>query len=253
MIDRVSYLVEFLLDEMPEYRESAKKFDSRRMLLRALMNVRPPMELSPEFLKVQDELLSEERERRGVIDAESLPEAEEGISLWQGDITRLKADAVVNAANSKLLGCFVPCHRCIDNAIHSAAGLQLRDECYHLMLEQGHDEPAGKAKITKGYNLSAKHVLHTVGPIVAGELTDRHCAELESCYRSCLELAENEGLHSVVFCCISTGEFRFPNNIATGIAVRTVREFLKGARSVRKVTFNVFKDIDFELYRRELA
>ena len=253
MIDKLAYLVEFLLDEMPEYRESAKEFGDQRMLLRALMNVRPPMKLSPEFLKVQDEFLSAERERRGVVDVETLPEVEKGISLWQGDITTLKADAVVNAANSKLLGCFVPCHRCIDNAIHSAAGLQLRDECYHLMLEQGHDEPTGEAKLTKGYNLPAKHVLHTVGPIVAGELTTKQREELESCYRSCLELAESSGLHSVVFCCISTGEFRFPNDIAAGIAVRTVREFLKGARNVKKVVFNVFKDIDLELYRRELA
>ncbi|MBQ7154545.1 MAG: protein-ADP-ribose hydrolase [Synergistaceae bacterium] len=253
MTDNLAYLIKFLLDEMPEYRESARAIDDQRMLLRSLMNVRPPIPINPDFLRVQDEFLSEERELKGVVDTENLPEIERGISLWQGDITRLKADAIVNAANSKLLGCFIPCHRCIDNAIHSAAGLQLRDECAGIMREQGHDEPTGTAKLTGGYNLPAKHVIHTVGPIVFGELTQENCDELESCYRSCLELADSEGLKSIAFCCISTGEFHFPNDIAAKIAVRTVRDFVKGAQSVSKVVFNVFKDLDLELYRRELG
>ena len=252
MSDKLDYLTNFLLDEMPEYKNSARSIHDKRVLLRSLMNVRPPLPLSPDFLKVQDEFLSEERERKGVVDGESLPESVKGISLWQGDITRLNVDAIVNAANSKLLGCFVPCHGCIDNAIHSAAGLQLRDECARIMREQGHDEPTARAKITGGYNLPARHVIHTVGPIVWGDLTGENCSELESCYRSCLELAESEGLHSLAFCCISTGEFRFPNDKAAKIAVSVVRKFLESARSVKKVIFNVFKDIDFELYRREL-
>ncbi|MBQ7220951.1 MAG: protein-ADP-ribose hydrolase [Synergistaceae bacterium] len=253
MNDKISYLTDYLLDEMPEYKQSAQSIHDPKMLLRSLMNVRPPMKLSPDFLKVQDEYLSSERESKGVVDVEALPEILPHISLWQGDITRLKADAIVNAANSELLGCFIPCHRCIDNAIHSAAGLQLRDECYHLMTEQGHDEPTGSAKITKGYNLPAKHVIHTVGPIVRGKLTGEHRKELESCYRSCLELAENEGLKSIALCCISTGEFHFPNDEAASIAVRTVRDFLMKAESVNRVVFNVFKASDMMIYRRELA
>ncbi|MBQ7544636.1 MAG: protein-ADP-ribose hydrolase [Synergistaceae bacterium] len=253
MNDRISRLIDFLLEDMPEYRKEARNFPDPRILLRSLMNVRPPLPLSPEFLKLQDEVLSAERDAKGVVDAEALPEVEEGISLWQGDITRLKADAIVNAANSLMMGCFIPCHRCIDNAIHSAAGLQLRDECHSLMTAQGHEEPTGSAKITLGYNLPAKHVIHTVGPVVHGELTEQNCRDLESCYRSCLELAEREGLHSIAFCCISTGEFHFPNDKAASIAVKTVREFLRKSVSVRRVIFNVFKDYDLELYRKELS
>lgn len=250
MNNKVDFLTKFLISEMPEYEEAAKHIHNPKILLRALMNIRPPMPLDPEFLRVQDEILSEERELKGVVDAESLPEIEPSISLWQGDITRLKIDAIVNAANSKLLGCFVPCHECIDNAIHSAAGLQLRDECNRIM--QGGDEPTGRAKITWGYNLPAKHVIHTVGPIVFTELTERHCWELECCYRSCLELADERGLHSIAFCCISTGEFHFPAKRAANIAVRTVREFLSEGHSPIKIIFNVFKDSDLEIYREEL-
>ncbi len=242
----LKFLINYLLDEMPECKYFLKVTDDPKLLLRYLMNVRPPMKLSPDFLKVQDEYLSHERELRGIIDGEALPGK---ISLWQGDITRLKVDAIVNAANSKLLGCFVPGHNCIDNAIHSAAGLQLRDECNIIMTAQGHDEPTGCAKITRGYNLPAKYVIHTVGPIVDGELTPRHCEELARCYRSCLELAESRGLKSIAFCCISTGVFGFPNDEAAHIAVNTVREFSPHM----KVVFNVFKDYDRELYIKELT
>ncbi|MBQ6971489.1 MAG: protein-ADP-ribose hydrolase [Synergistaceae bacterium] len=238
---------------MPERREEARNIQDSHMLLRALMNLRVPGKtLSPEFFRVQDEYLSAVRDAKGVVDCETFPEVLPGISLWKGDITRLKCDAIVNAANSLLLGCFIPCHRCIDNAIHSAAGLQLRDECYSLMSAQGHEEPTGRAKITRGYNLPARHVIHTVGPVVSGELTEEHCRELEGCYRSCLGCAEDNGLHSVAFCCISTGEFHFPNAEAARIAVRTVKEFLRGTHTVSKVIFNVFKDYDYELYREEL-
>ena len=219
------------------------------------MNVRPPMALAPDFLDLQDEVLAAEREEKGVVDADSLPEVpgHPGIVLWQGDITRLKADAIVNAANSALLGCFMPCHGCIDNAIHSAAGLQLREECRRLMEEQGHEEPTGQAKITKGYNLPAKYVLHTVGPIIQGQVTEGDRAALASCYRSCLALAAEHGLETVAFCCISTGEFRFPNREAAEIAVRTVSDFLKTPTSIRKVIFNVFKDLDAGIYQKLLG
>ena len=253
--EQVQYLNQTLLAEMPQYREQAESFPadeiSQRRLLRSLMNVRPPMPLSPEFLEVQDALLSTEREEKGVVDGDALPPTagDPRLILWQGDITRLRADAIVNAANSALLGCFHPCHGCIDNAIHSAAGLQLRDECFRLMEAQGRPEPNGRAKLTGGYNLPARHVLHTVGPIVRGRVTQRDREELTSCYRACLELAAERGLYSVAFCCISTGEFHFPNREAAQIAVDTVRECLRQKTSIRRVIFNVFKDLDAEIYR----
>lgn len=258
-LDRLRFLNRILLSEMPEYRAQAARFPqdaaSQRRLLRSLMNLRPPMPLNEEFLRIQDEVLSEEREAKGVVDADDLPAvaANPKIAVWQGDITRLRADAVVNAANSALLGCFCPCHGCIDNAIHSAAGLQLRDACSQLMSAQGHEEPAGRAKLTKGYNLPAQYVLHTVGPIVRGGVTERDRRELASCYRSCLELAAEHALESVAFCCISTGEFRFPNQEAAEIAVKTVAGFLQHNTSIRKVIFNVFKDVDAGLYRALLS
>ena len=254
-LEQIRTLNTILLKEMPQYREQAERFPaddaSQRRLLRSLMNVRPPMPLDPAFLKVQNELLSAEREEKGVVDAMALPtvRSDPRLAVWQGDITRLKADAIVDADNSALLGCFVPCHGCIDNAIHSAAGLQLRDECFRLMEAQGHPEPNGRAKLTGGYNLPARHVLHTVGPIVRGRVTQRDREELASCYRACLELAAERGLHSVAFCCISTGEFHFPNREAAQIAVDTVRECLRQKTSIRRVIFNVFKDLDAEIYR----
>ena len=254
----IQKLNEMLLSEQPAYRAQAtqveKTQEAQRELLRALMNVRPPHPLSEEFLRMQDALLSAEREARGVVDVMTLPAvpSDARIVLWQGDITRLNADAIVNAANSALLGCFIPCHRCIDNAIHSAAGLQLRAACEELMKRQGHPEPTGAAKITAGYNLPARHVLHTVGPIVHGTLTEEHRQLLASCYRSCLALAAKHGLKSVAFCCISTGEFHFPNDAAAEIAVREVRAFLAENTSVERVVFNVFKDADLHIYERLL-
>ena len=255
---QIEQLNQMLLAEMPACRPWAAEFQARegaRRLLRALMNIRPPLPLDPDFLRLQDALLSAEREERGVVDAAALPEVpgHPGIALWQGDITRLRADAVVNAANSTLLGCFHPCHGCIDNAIHSAAGLQLRDACARLMEAQGHPEPTGTAKLTGGCNLPARHVLHTVGPIISGPLTNADRAALASCYTACLSLAAEHGLHSVAFCCISTGEFRFPRGEAAGIAVDTVTRFLSRPTSIRKVIFNVFQDADAALYRALLG
>ena len=243
-----------LLAEMPEYRVQAAEVgeteEAQRGLLRALMNVRPPRPLSEAYLRLEGELLSKEREQRGVVDVMTLPAvpADARIALWQGDITRLNADVIVNAANSALLGCFIPCHRCIDNAIHSAAGLQLRAECAEIMERQGHPEETGRAKITQGYHLPARHVLHTVGPIVSGTLTEEHRELLASCYRSCLHLAAEHGLKSVAFCCISTGEFHFPNAAAAEIAVREVRSFFAHDSTIERVIFNVFKDEDRVLY-----
>lgn len=258
-IETIRMLNSMLLTEMPEYQSDASRFPSdqfnQRRLLRSLMNVRRPVPLKPAFLKAQDELLRREREEKGIVHVSSLPASpvDARLVIWQGDITRLDADAIVNAANCQLLGCFWPCHGCIDNAIHSAAGLQLREECRQIMEAQGHDEPTGQAKLTGAYNLPAKYVLHTVGPIIRGPLTRQDRDDLASCYRSCLEVAEKEGLKSVAFCCISTGEFHFPNRDAAEIAVATVRNFLRHNTSIQKVIFNVFKDVDEKIYRELLG
>ena len=251
--EQIQNLNDMLLAKMPQYRREAERMpadpESRRYLLRCLMNVREPRALPPGFLAAQDALLAREREEKGVVAVAELPTVpgEERLCLWQGDITRLDADAIVNAANSALLGCFRPGHNCIDNVIHSAAGLQLREECAALMRAQGHEEPTGQAKLTGGYNLPARHVLHTVGPIITGPLTQRDCELLASCYRSCLRLAEEHGLSSVAFCCISTGVFHFPRREAAEIAVRTVREYLPGS-GLEKVVFCVHGEENRRIY-----
>jgi len=257
-LEQIRELNEQLLAEMPEYRASARQFApdqiSQRRLLRSLMNVRPPRPLDSEFLCLQDELLSAEREEKGVVDVMSLPTTDDPrIVLWQGDITRLNADAIVDADNSALLGCFCPCHGCIDNAIHSAAGLQLRNECNQIMQAQGHPEPIGQAKLTRAYNLPSKYILHTVGPIIMGMVTQQDRELLASCYRSCLELAEDHGLESVAFCCVSTGEFHFPNQEAAEIAVKTVRAFPWEECSIKRVVFNVFTQQELKIYRTVLG
>ena len=201
---------------------------------------------------VQDEYLKEQLRLKGITDIAGLKSVAPDICLWKGDITTLKCDAIVNAANSQLLGCFCPNHGCIDNAIHTFAGVQLRLECAKIMKAQGREEPAGQAKITKAYNLPCKYVIHTVGPIVCGSLTQKHEKLLAGCYHSCLKLAEAKGLQSIAFCCISTGEFRFPNERAAEIAIKTVTEYKRQTQSKIKVIFNVFKDCDYEIYARLL-
>lgn len=282
--ERIDFLIERLLEDMPAYREEAAALSqeerARRDFLRALMNVRPPLPLRADFLREQDALLREEREARGVGDGRSLPTVaaergaalggkdgdaecfDESFVLWQGDITRLAVDAIVNAANAALLGCFVPLHRCIDNAIHSAAGLSMRAACDEIMRAQGHEEPAGSAKITPGFNLPARYVLHTVGPIIApaGSRVEapgafvgvtREAAQcLASCYSACLDLAAAHDLTSVAFCCISTGEFRYPPHEAAETAVKTCRAWLQANDLPMRIIFNVFKDEDLAIYRR---
>ncbi len=255
--DRRFYLIRELLSERREYAGVVipEEENTQKDLLRALMNVRPPMPIGKDFLTVQDEYLSAERDMEGVMDIHSLPSlrCDERLVLWQGDITTLNADAIVNAANSSMRGCFHALHSCIDNIVHSKSGIQLRLYCDEMMTEQGHEEPTGQAKITPAFNLPAKFILHTVGPIVRGPVTDQNRRELASCYRSCLELAATHNLKSIAFCCISTGEFHFPNREAAGIAVAAVREFLQTPSSVKKVIFNVFKDIDLQIYRELLG
>lgn len=253
--ERREYLIRSLLEERPEYKKmqlpSARA--EQKELLRGLMNVRAPAPISEEFLSVQDEYLQQALAENGVLDPADLPEIRPGIILWQGDITRLKAGAIVNAANSGMTGCYRPNHACIDNCIHTFAGIQLRLACAELMEAQGHEEPTGRAKITPGFNLPCDYVLHTVGPIVQGSLTPRHEELLASCYRSCLDLAAANGVKSIAFCCISTGVFMFPNRRAAEIAVETVEQWLKENESTMQVIFNVFKDEDLRIYQRLLS
>ena len=249
------FLIQSLLNERPSCQKQIIPADSERqkILLRGLMNVRRPVRIGADFLQVQDDYLQDETAAKGITDVADLTPVQPGLYLWQGDITTLKCDAIVNAANSGMTGCYIPNHRCIDNAIHTFAGVELRLACAELMEQQGYPEPTGRAKITPAFNLPCKYVLHTVGPIIDGRVTKADKELLASCYRSCLELAAENGLESVAFCCISTGEFHFPNEQAAQIAVETVKEFLKTQTSVKKVIFNVFKDLDKAIYEKLLG
>ena len=248
------YLIKYLLAEdstFRKYEPETMSMQEQKDLLRSLMNIRMPAPLSEEFIRIQDEYLKQEIADKGITDIADLNSIENGIYLWQGDITTLKCDAIVNAANSQLLGCFHPLHNCIDNCIHTYAGIQLRNKCSELMKKQGYEEPTGRAKITLAFNLPCKYVIHTVGPIVNVNLTDEHRKLLKSCYLSCLKIAEENGLKSIAFCCISTGVFGIPKKDAAKIAVDTVREFKK--QSDIKVIFNVFKDEDRIIYENLLG
>jgi O-acetyl-ADP-ribose deacetylase (regulator of RNase III) len=250
------FLIHSFQKEMPQYAslQIPPNAEEQHKLIRALMNVRPPLPADEELLRVQDAYLQGLLREKVITAAESLPPCphDPRISLWQGDITTLRADAIVNAANRALLGCFVPLHRCIDNAIHSCAGIQLRLACQELMEIQGHEEPTGTAKLTSGYNLPARYVLHTVGPIIRETPTPAQRKELADCYRSCLSLAAENGLRTLAFCCISTGEFHFPGREAAEIAVRTVREFLLTDNLLQRVVLNVFTDTDQQYYQELL-
>ena len=250
--EQLDFLINYLLRERAEEFDVPQDFQSKRALLRSLMNVRPPLKISDEFLKVQDEFLSAETSSKTLTSPQDINETKGKLMLWQGDITTLEVDAIVNAANSKLLGCFIPHHNCIDNVIHSAAGVQLRLECDRIMKNQGHDEEVGKAKITDAYNLPSANVIHTVGPqIPSGSMpSKRDCDDLASCYRSCLEIASYNRLESIAFCCISTGVFNFPQDLAAQIAIKTVDEYLKSNETTLKhVIFNVFTDRDYLIYK----
>lgn len=256
-LERLRRLNAYLLEEAPEYRAQAVQFGPEEreqfLLFRSLVNLRPPKAAPEAFLRLQDEYLQAETAAKGIVHMEDLAPVEPGLYLWQGDITTLAADAIVNAANCALLGCFIPCHGCIDNAIHTYAGVQLRLACAAQMQSQGHAEETGMAKLTPAYNLPCQYVLHTVGPVVQGRLTARHEAQLAACYRSCLALAEQNGITSLAFCCISTGEFHFPNRRAAEIAVETVRAYRAAKASEIKVIFNVFKEADYDIYRALLG
>lgn len=269
--ERLDYLLHEFKEDSGRYRdlETGEDYGEKRMLLRSLMNIRMPGKMNENVVKVQDEFLTEEAREKGIVELTDIPTAAEQygsshpyadkISVWQGDITRLRAGAIVNAANSQMLGCFVPCHKCIDNAIHSAAGIELREACSHYMkrrrMQYGarYEEPTGRAVLTKGYNLPADYVIHTVGPIVGGSLNQKLKDDLKSCYLNVLKCCVEHKIRSVAFCCISTGEFHFPNDEAAKIAADTVTGFLKEHDpEFDRIIFNVFKDVDRELYEAEL-
>lgn len=245
--EKLNYLISYLLSERNDMdisipTDSKEKFD----LYRSLVNIRPAKKISAEYLKAEDEFLQKLTVQKGITDIADLQPVEKNIYLWKGDITTLKCGAIVNAANSGMTGCYRPCHNCIDNCIHTFAGVRLRLKCAEIMKAQRHEEPTGTAKITPAYDLPCDYVIHTVGPIVQGRLTEKHCELLKSCYQSCLELAVLNGIKSIAFCCISTGVFGFPQDKAAEIAVQTVREFLKNHDI--EVIFNVFTEKDYKIY-----
>lgn len=251
-------LNEILRSEMPQYESNSNLFqndeNSQRQLLRSLMNLRIPNTLTSEFITYQDQLLVIEKDEKGIVELEMISTIlAHNILLWRGDITLLKVDAIVNAANNGLVGCFHPQHHCIDNAIHSASGLQLREACSQISKQRSFEDYTGKAFITKGYNLPSKYVIHTVGPIIFGNLREVDCIQLESCYSSCLELAIQKHLESIAFCCVSTGEYHFPAEEAARIAITTVRAFQNKYNNRLKVIFNVYKESDERIYRKLLA
>lgn len=254
--ERRIYLINELLKERNEECTIPVDENSQKDLLRSLMNIRLPIPVSSDFLQIQDEYLQQVNKERGITDVCILKPIERNprLYLWQGDITTLKVDAIVNAANSQLLGCFAPLHACIDNCIHTFAGIQLRLACNELMQKQGHEEETGLCKITPAYNLPSRYVLHTVGPVITTVVSPREKIQLASCYKNCLETAAENQLESVAFCCISTGVFRFPAELAAHIAVDSVEKWLsdKPESSVKKVVFNVFGNKDLDIYKRVL-
>lgn len=252
--ERRRWLIQRLLEESPYYRNYRipEEEQEQKVLLRSLMNVRMPGEIDQEFLAAQDVYLQQVNREKGIVTLDEMQEVQPDLYIWQGDITRLQTGAIVNAANSGMTGCYQPCHNCIDNCIHTYAGIQLRNYCNDLMQKQGKEEPTGQAKITPAFNLPCDYVIHTVGPIVEGFLRKKHEELLASCYCSCLKMADENGVQSIAFCCISTGVFLFPNRKAAEIAVQTVKKYKEDTKSSIKVIFNVFKEEDLKIYHEIL-
>lgn len=266
--ERLRILVRAFLDDSVRYasEEVPSDITEQKQLLRALMNIRPPGRMDQKTILLQDEYLREENRRRGILTLNDIPSIREQygcrspfsdiISLWQGDITRLKVGAIVNAANSRMLGCFQPLHGCIDNCIHTYAGIELRAECARQMQEMerkygpGYEQPTAVPMLTDGYNLPADHVVHIVGPIATGKgVTPELSEDLRLCYQRTLDLCFENEIKSVAFCCISTGVFRFPADQAACIAVKAVEDWLRGHRdAMERVIFNVYIQRDRKLY-----
>lgn len=235
--------------EIPEDEQEQKD------MLRGLMNIRMPDPISEEFLKIQDEYLTAENQAAGIVTIDDLKpvKSDDRIYIWQGDMSRLAIDAVTLPANSGFTGCYQWLHSCLDNILGSKAGVELRLCCNDIITKQGYPEPTGQAKITPGFNLPSKYIIHTVGPIVQGRLKKEHEDLLASCYRSILELADQNDVKTLALCCISTGVFMFPNERAAEIAVDTVKKYLDETGSHIKIIFNVFKDIDYLFYKNLLG
>lgn len=253
-MEKLLYLINYLakeskinIGELPSNKIELKN------LFRSLINIRPPNNISEDYLKIEDEFLQEELDKKLITNIENLKPIKNNLYLWKGDITTLKIDAIVNAANSAMLGCFYPMHKCIDNAIHSSAGTRLRLFCRDIINQWGGYLETGDAKITPAFNLPCKYVLHTVGPIIKDKVSKKDEELLSLCYKSCLNLVVENNIESVAFCCISTGEFKFPNDLAVDIALSSVNDFLKENKERNiKIVFNVFKDIDYELYNKKI-
>lgn len=259
--ERLNYLINFLKNENSQYKnmDTPESIEEKKVMLRSLMNVRPPKEISEEFLKVQDEYLTERNKEKGIVCLKDIKTIKEKISVWQGDITRISCDAIVNAANSRMLGCFTPMHICIDNCIHTFAGVQLRYECNKIMNEfrknfgANYQQPTSVPILTDGYNLPAKKVIHIAGPVVSGKLTQSNIEDLQNCYKNILDMCLKNNLKSVAFCCISTGVFSFPNEKAAEIAVKTTTNWLKiNNDKIDRIIFNVFKSEDKLFYEQLL-
>ena len=259
---RLDTLIEAFKADSVQYKDLQTPEDNegKRRILRSMMNIRMPKKLEDSVLAIQDDYLRERIRENGIVTLSDIPIIRDSLSIWQGDITRLAVDAIVNAANSQMLGCFVPMHTCIDNCIHTFAGVQLRAECSRQMNQlrirygKDYEQPTAVPMLTDGYNLPAKKIVHVVGPIVEGRLTPALEKDLADCYRNTLDLCAENGLRSVAFCCISTGVFRFPNRRAAAIAVETVTGWLEEHQGmIDRVIFNVFKDEDKEYYERLLC
>lgn len=254
---RLAYLVKEFKADSDEYKDLQMPSDTngKRRVLRSLMNIRMPQRMDESVLSIQDDYLKERIRENGIVELSDIPVIRDGLSIWQGDITRLAVDAIVNAANSQMLGCFSPCHTCIDNCIHTFAGVQLRAECNRQMnllrkkYGRDYEQPTAVPMLTEAYNLPAKKVVHIVGPIVQYKLTTESEKDLADCYRNTLDLCMENGLVSVAFCCISTGVFNFPNKRAAEIAVQTVTDWIEEHPGcMERVIFNVFKDENKKYY-----
>lgn len=233
------------------YLRIPRSYFEKRLLLRGIINCRYPFDINEDILKMEDQLLQLEYSEKEIVDVKDIIPMKGKIGLWKGDITTLKIQAIVNAGNSSLLGCFIPNHSCIDNQIHTYAGMRLRLYCYDMM--GGKEESVGCARLTLGYQLPCDYIIHTVGPVVDGELEEKEITELQNCYRASLDLALKHGIKTVAFLCISTGMFHFPRREASEIAIKTVSDYLeKYPDSFEKIIFNVYLEEDYEIYFQQL-
>ena len=258
-MNKLDFLIEYLINENNELdiKEIPQDLENKKRLYRSLCNIREPKQISEEYIKIENESLKEENKRKEIIDSKDIKSfinyKGTQICIWKGDITSLKIDAIVNAANSQGLGCFIPCHKCIDNAIHSASGVKLRLECNQIM-QKIRTLQTGKAFITKGYNLPSKYVIHTVGPIIYENVEEKEMQELKECYINSLKLAKENSIKTIAFPCISTGEFKFPKELASKIAIKTIKDYLStNEKYSEKIIFNVFSEEDYQIYLKNLG